>query len=223
MKEKLKPYFRKIKWNWALFGSSFLWLGILAIIADQASKWAVQLSLDYNDPVAIIPNFFYITLTNNTGAAWSIGGGHIAGRIIFIIISVVMSFAFYLYWRRNVETESKLMNATLMLIFGGAVGNLIDRAFYFWEQGSGLPYGVIDWIQFYFGGGPSAPDNRFLNPFPTFNIADACLVVGIIILVIVMIVRGIKESKKEDERFAAKIAKEKAAENNEEKPDGKAD
>ncbi len=203
-----KKIFRKIKWTKALFFSSFLWLGILIILLDQGTKWAAELTLTEGKPVEVIKNFFYLSLSHNTGAAWSIGAGNIIGRIIFIIISVVMSLAFYFLWRGNVEKETKTMNAAYMLVFGGAVGNLIDRAFYFFPVGEG-PYGVIDFLQFYLKGGPSAPSDKFLNPFPSFNVADSALVVGIIMLAVIMIIRSIKESKKKDEEFAKK--NEKAA------------
>lgn len=208
--EKFKKLFRKIKWNKALFFSSFLWLGILIILVDQATKWTAEVCLTEGKPVEVIKNFFYLTLSHNTGAAWSLGAGNIWGRIIFIIISLVMSLVFYFMWRNGVEKESKVMNASLMLVFGGAVGNLIDRAFYFFPEGKG-PYGVIDFLQFYLGGGPEAAANSVLNPFPSFNVADASLVVGIAMLIVVMIVRSVKESKKKDQEFAEKNKKIEAS------------
>ncbi len=206
MKDKFKKLFRKIKWNKALFGASFLWLRILIILIDQASKWTAECLLSEGKPVQVIKNFFYLTLSHNTGAAWSLGAGNIWGRVIFIIISVVMSVVFYFMWRNGVEKETKVMNASLMLVFGGAVGNLIDRAFYFFPEGKG-PYGVIDFLQFYLGGGPEAAANSVLNPFPSFNVADASLVVGIGMLIVIMIVRSIKDSKKKDQEFAEKNEK----------------
>jgi len=221
----LKEAFRKIKWDKSLFFRSFLWLGILLILIDQGTKWACQLSLDYDEPVTVIKNFFYITLSNNTGMAWSVGAGKAWGRALLIVISVVMSVAFYLYWRKNVEKETKPMNAALMLIFAGAFANLIDRAVYFFPKDSGYPYGVIDWIQFYLGGGPGANPTgllKYLNPFPTFNIADAAIVVGIIFLIVLLIVRSIKEARaSKDEPIVT--GKFENTENSEEKPDGEED
>lgn len=213
----LKKYFKKIKWNKKLFASSFLWLGLLMIVLDLASKWTVELLLEEGEPVTVIKNFFYITLSHNTGAAWSLGAGKIGGRIIFILISLIMSFVFYMIWRNGVEKESKWMNASLMLVWGGAVGNLIDRACYFWEKGSGMPYGVIDFLQFYLGGGPSAPSNAVLNPFPSFNVADASLVVGIAMMIIIMVIRMVKESIEKDKEFAKKNSKNVTDSNNENK------
>ena len=207
MKEYFKKLFRKIKWDKKLFFSSFLWLGLLMIVVDFATKWIAELTLEEGKPVEVIKNFFYLTLSHNTGAAWSLGAGKLAGRIIFIFISLIMSLVFFFIWRGSVEKESKTMNAAYMLVWGGAVGNLIDRAIYFFPADKG-PYGVIDFLQFYLAGGPSA-SSGIINPFPTFNVADASLVIGIAMIIVITIVRGIKENKEKDEESFESIGQEK--------------
>lgn len=208
MKDYFKKLFRKIKWDKKLFFTSFLWLGLLAIVVDFATKWMAELLLTEGKPVEVIHNFFYLSLSHNTGAAWSLGAGKLAGRIIFIFISLIMSLVFYFIWRGSVEKESKTMNAAYMLVWGGAVGNLIDRAIYFFPEGEG-PYGVIDFLQFYLGGGPSA-SSGFLNPFPTFNVADACLVIGIAMIIVITIVRSIKENNKKNKESFEGISADNA-------------
>ena len=79
-----------------------------------------------------------------------------------------------------------------MLLASGAIGNLIDRAFY-WVPITGFD-GVIDFIQFYLGGGPSQ-GTSFINPFATFNLADSYLTIGIIYLIVLMVLDSIKENK----------------------------
>ena len=79
-----------------------------------------------------------------------------------------------------------------MLLASGAIGNLIDRAFY-WMPITGFD-GVIDFIQFYLGGGPSK-GTSFINPFATFNLADSFLTIGIIYLIVLMVLDSIKENK----------------------------
>ena len=85
------------------------------------------------------------------------------------------------------ELTSKVIS--LMLMIGGAVGNLIDRAFY-WESIVGFD-GVIDFLDFEFGK---------LGHFATFNIADAALVIGVLLLIVIMIIEMIKESKEKAKR-----------------------
>jgi signal peptidase II len=205
MEDNKKPLFPKYQWTWKKFFDSYIWLALLLFIVDIVSKWVVQLTCPLDTRITVIPNFFYITLSYNQGAVFGIGQGTLWARIIFIIISWVMSFVIFFYWRKHLNKEDHLINAILMLVFTGAVGNLIDRTFYWnssFNLGSGLinaqsPGGVIDFLQFYLGGGPSAGYNSF-NPFATFNIADSCITVGIVMLLIVILVRSIK-SHGEDE------------------------
>lgn len=174
----------------------FFLLGALALVLlDLLSKWAVELNLSVGQMVEVIPNFWYITLSHNTGAAFSAGASWgVWGRVLGIAISLTMSIGIAIYWLMEDKKWNNIYRSIAMLILAGAVGNLIDRAFY-WEKITGFN-GVIDFMQFYLGGGPSK-DHSFLNPFATFNIADACLVIGIIYFLVVEIVQAIK-SEKED-------------------------
>jgi lipoprotein signal peptidase len=71
-----------------------------------------------------------------------------------------------------------------MLCFAGALGNAIDRTFY-WPNITGFS-GVVDFLSFQFGD---------WVPFGSFNVADSCLVVGCLMAAITLIVRAIKEKK----------------------------
>jgi signal peptidase II len=186
-------------------------LGALLLIAlDVISKWAVQHNLSEGDSLAIIPNFFYITLSYNTGAAFSLGSSWgVWGRILGIAISLVMSGAIVWYWAVNNKKVHNFERVCLMLLVSGAIGNLIDRAFY-WKGTVGFD-GVIDFLQFYLGGGPSKAIS-VVNPFATFNVADACLVVGVILMIIALALDAYKASKSDpktkDPRLEASEAKE---------------
>ena len=83
-------------------------------------------------------------------------------------------------------TKSGVNRKSMALLFAGAVGNLIDRTFY-WSGTTGFD-GVIDFMCFYLQG----PTN---NPFAIFNVADASLSIGIVMLIIVLLVRDIKKEK----------------------------
>jgi signal peptidase II len=198
--EKKKHTPIKYAWTWSFFFTSFLWLALLLFVIDIASKWAVQLNLSEGQQVALIPNFFYITLVHNTGAAFSFGAGAEAMRYVYIVISWVMSIAIAYYWYGYLAKKDRLMNAIFALLFAGAFGNLIDRTFYF--PGVVGFDGVIDFLEFYLGGGPSAP-NSGVNPFAIFNVADSCLTIGVIMALVVLLVRAIKNDLKktpEEER-----------------------
>ena len=191
------------------FFYSFVWLMVLMFVIDIVTKWAVvnhfgvdemNLGIRHNDSnvVTIIKNFIYIGGSINNKAAFSLG----PSRVILLIISVVMSagfIAFYIYQYKKLNTVYKI---ALALMISGAVGNLIDRAFY-WPSTTGFD-GVVDWIIFVFWGWE----------FAMFNIADACLVVGIIIICVQMLIDEVKESKKKAARGEYKYSPEELEKKN---------
>ena len=167
---------------------------LLLVGIDLLTKWLAEIFLVEGELNAIIPNFLYFTKSYNTAVAFSLGSSlpMPVGRAINITISVVMSVAILWYWILNDDRFNNFQRSIAMLLAAGAVGNLIDRAFY-WEAITGFD-GVIDFIQFYLGGGPSSPNN-FVNPFATFNLADSYLTIGMIMLIVLMVIDMIKESK----------------------------
>ena len=167
---------------------------LLLVGIDLLTKWLAEIFLVEGELNAIIPNFLYFTKSYNTAVAFSLGSSlpMPVGRAINITISVVMSVAILWYWILNDDRFNNFQRSIAMLLAAGAVGNLIDRAFY-WEAITCFD-GVIDFIQFYLGGGPSAPNN-FVNPFATFNLADSYLTIGMIMLIVLMVIDMIKESK----------------------------
>ena len=180
------------KENLLKFFHSLIWLMILVFVIDITSKWLVVKCFDgpvmrnyYDDSgaVVIINNFLYIGRSYNTGAAWSLGAGDDnSGKIVFALISLVMSVALIFAYVKYYSKLTKLMKVALALMIAGAVGNLIDRAFY-WESTTGFT-GVVDWILFKFG------EYRF----PMFNIADSSLVIGVILFLVQVIIDTVKES-----------------------------
>ena len=182
---------------------------ILLFVIDIVTKWVVvnhfgvslmNEGIRHNDSevITIIKNFCYIGGAINNKAAFSLG----PSRVILLIISIVMSvgfIAFYIIQYKKINTVYKL---ALALMIAGAVGNLIDRAFY-WPSTTGFD-GVVDWIIFVFWGWE----------FAMFNIADACLVVGIIIILIEMLIEEIKEAKKKAKRGEFKYSPEQLEKKN---------
>ena len=123
--------------------------------------------------VTVIPGFFSFSYAENKGAAWSILSD---ATWLLTIISFIASagLIIFLYKKKN---KNKFMRMSVILIFSGAVGNLYDRMF--------LGY-VRDMLKF-----------DFIN-FPIFNIADAAMVIGVILL-IVYVIFIYKEPKKINE------------------------
>ena len=175
-KEKVLDVLKKIFF-------SFAWIPFVVLAADLASKWAVQTHLAEYQEVQIIKNFIYVTLSHNLGAAWSMGYGL---RWLWITVSVVLSAGLIFYYVKNLKKLSKSYLIALTLMIGGAVGNMIDRIFY-WNALVGFD-GVIDWILFRFGS----------YDFPTFNVADSCLVIGVAILVVCLVIELIQDAIKKN-------------------------
>ncbi len=196
-------FFKGYTWSKKSLFDTYIWLCLLFIALDQLTKWLIVKNVAYGSEVEIIPNFLYFSHVYNTGVVFGLGDGASWSRPINIAISWLMSFAIFNFWRKWLHKENHLMNATLMLLEAGAIGNLIDRTFY-WGQNGG-PNGVIDWIDLYFGGNPH---NRgsFLNPFANFNIADACITVGIIIYFAFSIIETSKMSDEEADEYIAENA-----------------
>ena len=209
-----------VKWDRTLI------LGVavaaVLVILDLLIKWLVQNNVGLGDAnkIEVIPNFFYINKSYNTAVAFSIGSSWgVGGRVLNILISIVMSVAIFWYYLTHNDRMKTWERVTAVLLGAGAVGNLIDRAFY-WEATVGFD-GVVDMFQFYLGGGPSAP-HGFFNPFATFNFADMCLTIGIVILIVIMLtdlIRNRDTSLEADPRLNQKptgIKKDPSKEENKE-------
>lgn len=183
----MKDFFKKCfsKENLTKFLFSFVWLALIIFVIDLVSKWAVQNSLHEGQKVALINNFLNVTLSYNTGASFSLLRDM---RVFWIVISVVLSAVLIFIFVRYYKKFTNLQRASLALMIGGAFGNMVDRIFY-WPSIVGFS-GVIDWIDFQFGSWH----------FATFNIADAALVIGVLLIVIIEIVNLIKEAKMKAKR-----------------------
>jgi signal peptidase II len=193
----------KFVWTWKSLFFSFVWMAVLLIVLDQLTKWLVMKNIGtasgtsvdgqgnvsaYGNAVTLIPGFLYIICALNQGSAFSVGASVNWMRYVFIVISWGASGVMVYYWYKHLNKHDNLMNSILMLCLAGAVGNAIDRTFY-WNDTTGFS-GVIDWIQFYLFKG-----SNIFYPFPTFNVADSCLTIGVLMAVVTIIVRDIKERK----------------------------
>ena len=134
---------------------------VLLAAADQLVKHWVVLRLRPVGTIPVIPKLFSLSYVENRGAAW----GMLAGQQVFLIAFSVLTLGF-LAWKRK-ELFAPLWGGplTMTLIFGGIIGNLIDRI--------RLNY-VIDFLDFYWG----------QSHFPAFNIADASICCGVFLFIV---------------------------------------
>lgn len=142
-------------------------VAFLIVVLDQLTKQAVLRYLDYSKQKIVLSGFFKFVHWGNTGAAWSLFHGQ--NKLLAAIAMVALVVLYFS--RHHFELRSLPGQISLGLIFGGIVGNLIDR----------LVYGhVIDFLRFYLerrGGSEIG--------FPAFNVADSaiCIGVGLVFLV----------------------------------------
>lgn len=142
-------------------------IGVLVVAADQASKtWALHHTLGGRHVLWTL----WFDLTFNSGAAFGIGHGvtpFIEAAVVVVLIG------FLLFGRRAARSASWPVIVSLGLVIGGAAGNLADR---FFRHIPGHPGAVIDFI--------AAARVGQHDWWPVFNVADSCIVVGVIILVL---------------------------------------
>jgi signal peptidase II len=183
-------------------------LSVLLVVADQISKLLVKgftipalgihlEGMQYGASRPILGDFFRLTYIENPGMAFGIDLG---GKLFFSIFSVVASLAIiiYLYRARGAPLGFRV---SLAMILGGAVGNLIDRVFYGVIFGDApLFYGrVVDFFDVDFFNITIGSYN--MSRWPVFNIADASVTVGVLLLLLVH--RSmVRDTGPEDERVA---------------------
>jgi signal peptidase II len=137
----------------------WLFISFLIVVLDQATKlWALHFLK--NDIIVLLP-VLQLNLAFNSGAAFSFLS-HAGGwqNLFFIVFAVIIIAAFIIVLWRSKQKSSCL---AMSFIIGGALGNLIDRLHYAY---------VIDFIDAHVGG----------HHWPIFNIADACITIGVCIM-----------------------------------------
>ena len=136
--------------------------------ADQLTKIAVIkfLPVPYHSEVHVLPGFFRLVHWHNTGAAWSMfhDNNWPLAAVSFVAL-IVLIFA-----RGKFGANTTLGSIALGLIFGGIVGNLIDRV---------VHHHVIDFLYFHL-----ITRSGVLHDFPAFNIADSAICIGVGLLFI---------------------------------------
>ena len=142
---------------------------MLAIVAgfiiffDQISKAYIVHYLPLHHSIVIIPGFFDITHIQNPGGAFGLMANlsSTMRTILFLFVSSLAVGLIFYFYKKTPRTHPFLATA-FALIFGGAIGNLMDRVRF------GI---VVDFLDFYIGN----------LHWPAFNIADSAITVGILI------------------------------------------
>ena len=135
------------------------------VVADQLSKWWAVDRLS-RGPIKIVGPF-RLALTQNSGGAFGLGSGFVPMVVLAVIALVVVVFVV----GRSIDRTA--VAVALGLVLGGAVGNLLDRVFRSPGFGRGS---VIDFVD--------------LRWWPVFNVADAAITCGCVLLVLISFSRS---------------------------------
>ena len=142
----------------------FLPLTAGILLLDQVSKAAVSGTLKMYEIRPIIPGLLNLTLVHNTGAAFGLLAGQPSPlRTLFFLGVSFLAMGVVVWMIFRLDQEQKVELVALSLIFGGALGNVIDRA----RLGE-----VIDFIDVYY---------RTYH-WPAFNVADSAVTTGVLLL-----------------------------------------
>ena len=145
-----------------MFKVTCLLLAVLIFIVDQWTKCSIIQHVGLYESRALLP-FFNFTLLYNQGSAFSFlsdaGGGQ---RWFLVVVNAVISLGVFV-WLMHLDPKKRSQSIALALIFGGAMGNIVDR----------IRYGyVVDFLDFHI----------HHWHWPVFNIADAFVCIGAVLL-----------------------------------------
>ena len=152
-------------------------LGLLVaaavVIADRMVKWwAIDALADTPYGVEILP-FFNLVLVENRGISFGLFGGGTLPPSLLAAVALAVTLALVI-WLRRVET--RLLAAAIGLVIGGALGNVIDR----FRFGAVVDFLDLHWDDFH---------------WPAFNLADAAISVGVVVLLMDALLIGHERHK----------------------------
>lgn len=142
----------------------YAWVAVVVLILDQLTKYLAAGYLMRQGEIHLLP-FLNLVLVHNTGAAFGFLSSAGGWQNVFFIVVALAACAFILWMGWRLGAKDKLLATALMLVLGGALGNLVDRVFHGY---------VIDFIDVYYG----------TWHWPAFNVADSAITIGAVLLII---------------------------------------
>ncbi|MGA2378205.1 MAG: signal peptidase II [Spirochaetia bacterium] len=142
------------------------------IVVDQIAKIVVIRTIPKGSVISVIGDFFRLIHAQNPAIAFSIGRGIQAGtrRPLFMLLPLIVIAVLFLYYIFTRDPLTRFQKWCFGALVGGGLGNYVDRIF--------RPDGVVDFLDFRFYG------ILGMERWPTFNLADATVVVAGILLFI---------------------------------------
>ena len=148
------------------------------IIVDQLTKMYVHTHFHLGESLPVLTDYFSFTYVRNTGAAFGIfRESNELFRTIFFLSVPPIAVTIIIFIMRSLPSSEKMQILALSWIFGGALGNYIDRVRFRY---------VIDFLEIHY---------KDVYSWPAFNIADSAIVGGVGILLVIMVKQAIEEAK----------------------------
>jgi signal peptidase II len=149
------------------------------ITADQAVKMYIHTHFTLHEAITVIPNYFNVTYVRNQGAAFGfLADSHPWFRELFFLSMPPVALIIILAIMRSVQESDRWTIISLSMVFGGAIGNYIDRLRFRY---------VIDFLDFHISE---------VYHWPSFNVADMAIVCGVGILLFLEFTK--QKSRQED-------------------------
>jgi signal peptidase II len=167
-------------WFWGLVAGG--------VALDQLTKLLAWLALDKHTFVTGIPYLLYFRIALNPGMAFSLGArlGAAAPAVLVLLNCVIIGVVIWIRTKADVPAMRRLFDVAMGLILAGAFGNVIDRVH--------PPFKVIDFIDLWLGRAGTSTLH-----WPTFNVADIYIVVGVGIYIL-WAFRSERAAKAEEKR-----------------------
>jgi signal peptidase II len=153
---------------------------LLVLVADHITKWIVRAKLYPREALEIVPGYLRLSYLHNSGVAFglfdeveSIWKPYILAGMAIVAIAVIVIYGLH------VSQSRKLLQLALATTLGGILGNFVDRI---------LRGYVIDFIEFHI---------KEIYHWPTFNVADSAITIGIVLLLIDTIRNPVLEEEKQ--------------------------
>ncbi len=147
--------------------SRFYLLATGVLILDHLTKWLVAARMDLHDAIELIPNLLRFSYVQNSGVAFGLfARSQSVWKPYLLAAMAVVAVAVILVYSSRMPSNRVLLQVALAITMGGILGNFTDRVVHGF---------VVDFIEFHY---------KELFYWPTFNVADSAISIGIALLLI---------------------------------------
>jgi signal peptidase II len=156
------------RWEWMLV--------LTLVITDQITKAVIRRVLELHESIPVIPDLLSLTRVHNTGAAFGLFNSmDFPGKTVLLTVVATLALSGVAWYAMSIPPGERLARLGVACILGGAIGNLIDRA----TAGYVLDFVDASWQGWHFW---------------AFNVADAAISVGVILMILDLIGLGRRAS-----------------------------